>query len=149
MQTLISIANVKSFRRAPGRGSLVLLVLALCLTMGLTSMVLAGATIPVADTERLVGRWVRPDGGYLLEFSTFTADGNLTATYNNQRPVHVAQAKWRANAAGVDLFIELRDVNYPGSTYRLHYAPASDRLQGIYFQAMYQQSYPVEFIRSR
>jgi len=34
------------------------------------------------------------------------------------------------------VFIELRDVNYPGSTYSLTYEPASDQLKGIYYQAV-------------
>ena len=36
------------------------------------------------------------------------------------------------------LFIELRDVGYPGSTYTLTYLPAGDRLTGVYYQAAIQ-----------
>ena len=44
-------------------------------------------------------------------------------------------------------FIELRDVNYPGSTYTLTYDLASDQLKGIYFQAAEQQRFEVAFVR--
>ena len=57
--------------------------------------------------------------------------------------------KLRASKEGdrVELFVELRDVGYPGSTYRLNYNPESDLLEGIYFQAALQQEIPVSFMR--
>jgi len=45
------------------------------------------------------------------------------------------------------VIIELRDVNYPGSTYNLTYDPADDRLKGIYFQAAVMQAFDVYFVR--
>src|SRR5690349_10593320 len=33
------------------------------------------------------------------------------------------------------VFVELRDVNYPGSIYTLTYEASSDQLKGIYYQA--------------
>jgi hypothetical protein len=47
------------------------------------------------------------------------------------------------------LFVELRDINYPGSKYNLHYDPKTDRLKGNYFQALERQNYEVEFVRVR
>jgi hypothetical protein len=49
----------------------------------------------------------------------------------------------------VKVFVELRDVNYPGSTYTLTYDPASDQLKGIYYQAVEQQRFPVAFFRAK
>jgi len=45
------------------------------------------------------------------------------------------------------VFVELRDVNYPGSTYTLQYDAASDRMKGAYFQAVEKQTYKIEFTR--
>jgi hypothetical protein len=45
------------------------------------------------------------------------------------------------------VFVELRDVNYPGSTYTLTYQPATDRLAGTYFHAVSGQNMDVEFSR--
>ena len=45
------------------------------------------------------------------------------------------------------VFIELRDVNYPGSTYDLTYNPQADQLQGSYYQAALQQQFDVSFVR--
>ena len=47
----------------------------------------------------------------------------------------------------VQVTIELRDVNYPGSTYRLWYDDGRDLLVGTYFQAVEQQTYDVSFAR--
>jgi hypothetical protein len=47
----------------------------------------------------------------------------------------------------VKVFIELRDVNYPGSTYTLAYDPVSDQLKGDYFQAALRQTFDVFFTR--
>ena len=45
------------------------------------------------------------------------------------------------------VFVELRDVGYPGSTYSLECADAGDRLEGNYFQAAQGADFPVEFVR--
>jgi hypothetical protein len=45
------------------------------------------------------------------------------------------------------VFIELRDVNYPGSTYQLTWDAEADRLKGTYYQAALRESYDVEFAR--
>ena len=47
------------------------------------------------------------------------------------------------------VFIELRDVNYPGSTYTLTYDPASDQLKGVYYQAVEKQRFPVAYVRMK
>lgn len=83
--------------------------------------------------ERLVGRWVRPDGGYVLEIRSAQADGKLDAAYLNPRSIKVSRAEWRREEGRLLVFVELRDVNYPGSTYNLRYVPDKDRLAGAYY----------------
>jgi len=100
-------------------------------------------------TERLVGRWVRPDGGYILEIRSAQADGRLDAAYLNPRSIKVSRAEWRREDGRLLVFIELRDVNYPGSTYNLRFAPDKDRLAGAYFQAVQKQTFDVEFARQK
>ena len=101
------------------------------------------------DFHRLEGKWVRPDGGYVLELRNIKKDGSLTATYYNPRPIRVFRAEAGRKDGRTTLFVELRDVNYPGSTYTLQYDPASDRLRGTYFQAVQRQTFDIEFVRSR
>jgi len=100
-----------------------------------------------ADLHRPEGRWVRPDGGYVLELSEIKKDGSLNASYFNPRPIKVFSAKWSQREGKIHVFVELRDVNYPGSTYNLQYEPGSDRLKGTYFQAVEKQTYNIEFVR--
>ena len=47
----------------------------------------------------------------------------------------------------LEVFIELRDINYPGSTYTLTYDRQNDILHGTYFQATMQQTYDIAFTR--
>ncbi len=101
------------------------------------------------DPQRLVGRWVRPDGGYVLEVREVARDGILKAAYFNPRPINVAKAGWRRTKGVLTVFVELRDVNYPGSTYNLQYDPTSDRLKGTYYQAVEKQTFAIEFARGR
>jgi len=101
------------------------------------------------DPQRLVGRWVRPDGGYVLDVREVRKDGSLKAAYFNPRPINVAKAEWRQKDGTLTVFVELRDVNYPGSTYTMQYDPASDRLKGAYFQAVEKQTFAIEFVRAR
>ena len=101
------------------------------------------------DTQRLIGRWARPDGGYVLEVREVRKDGSLKAAYFNPRPIIVAKAVWHQKDGTLTVFVELRDVNYPGSTYTLQYDPASDRLKGAYFQAVEKQTFAIEFVRNK
>ncbi|MRR59001.1 MAG: hypothetical protein EG824_12430 [Deltaproteobacteria bacterium] len=90
---------------------------------------------------------MRPDGGYVLELKQIGNDGSLQAAYFNPRPINVSRAELRRKDGKITVFVELRDVNYPGSTYSLHYDPKTDRLTGIYFQALQRQLFEVEFER--
>ncbi|MBL0142352.1 MAG: hypothetical protein IPP91_09745 [Betaproteobacteria bacterium] len=102
-----------------------------------------------ADFQRLEGRWRRSDGGYVLELREIGKDGRASATYFNPRPIKVFRAEASRTNGRMAVFVELRDVNYPGSTYRLQYDAATDRLQGTYFQAVEKQTFAVEFSRVR
>lgn len=97
--------------------------------------------------DKLVARWLREDGGYILEIRAVSPEGKADASYYNPRPITVARAEaFRENGA-LTLFVELRAPNYPGSTYRLVYDPASDTLVGTYFQALQKQTFDVSFVR--
>jgi len=99
--------------------------------------------------ERLVGRWIRPDGGYVLEIRSAQADGKLDAAYLNPRSIKVSRAEWRREEGRLLVFVELRDVNYPGSTYNLRFVPDKDSLVGAYYQAVQKQTFDVEFVRQK
>jgi hypothetical protein len=111
----------------------------------------AGATAgrATAGVQALRGRWLRPDGGYILDIRDIDASGKIEAVYLNPRPIHVARAEATDDGAALKVSVELRAPGYPGSTYTLRYEPTRDQLEGIYFQAALQQSFNVVFVRAK
>ena len=101
------------------------------------------------DYNRLIGRWERPDGGYILEIRSASPNRKLDAGYFNPKPIHVGRAEWVVKDKKLFVLVELQDVNYPGSTYGLEYRTATDVLVGNYFQAVDESNYDVEFIREK
>jgi len=97
--------------------------------------------------DRLKGRWLRPDGGYVIEIREIDNRGKMVVAYFNPRPINVSRAEAAQEGTTTKVCIELRDTNYPGSTYTLTYDPQSDQLKGVYFQAALQQSFEVVFVR--
>ncbi len=109
-----------------------------------------GAAIAASATyQKLSGKWLRPDGDYILEIRSVAPNGKLDAAYFNPRSINIAKAEASQAAADLKVFIELRDVNYPGSTYTLTYEPGKDQLTGAYFQAVARETYDVSFVRTK
>ena len=103
-----------------------------------------------ASFQKLTGRWLRPDGGYILEIKSMDATtGQMDAGYFNPNPINVSKAEASREGATVKVFVELRAPNYPGSTYTLTYDPATDHLTGMYFQAALKQQFDVDFERAQ
>jgi hypothetical protein len=107
----------------------------------------AAVSVSAADFEVLVGRWIRLDSPYVIEIRSAGDDGRLDAAYYNPRSINVSVAKARDKNGKLEVFVELRDINYPGSNYRLTYDPSNDLLRGVYFQAVMQQNFDVAFRR--
>lgn len=109
----------------------------------------APAAVVIATNEFAVlqGRWQRGDGDYLIEIKSAASDGKLDARYFNPRPINVSQAQASRKDDSLQVFVELRDVNYPGSTYKLTYDAKNDQLFGEYFQAAMKQTFDVAFGR--
>jgi len=84
-----------------------------------------------------------------LEIRSIRANGKMDAGYFNPRPINVSSAEASHRGNEVEVFIELQDVGYPGSTYTLTYDPQRDALSGTYFQAALEQSFEVIFVRAR
>lgn len=119
------------------------------LTMVLTCCAITSTAMAEDDFQRLAGRWLRPDGGYVLELRDIKKDGSLKAAYFNPRSINVSRADLQRKEGKITLMVELRDVNYPGSIYNLRYDPENDRLKGTYFQAVQKETYDVEFVRTK
>jgi hypothetical protein len=133
----------------PSRRSPVGWIIGGLLTIGLIAALVLWPWSDGVTPESLVGRWLREDGGYVLEIRSASPDGRLVATYSNPRSIHVTRAEWRQQSGRLGVFVELRDVNYPGSTYTLVMTPEKDRLVGTYFQAVQRANFDVEFVRMK
>jgi len=107
-----------------------------------------GAAPASVDFQVLVGKWVRPDGGYVISVRSVDPKGRVDAGYFNPRPINVSRAEASVEGKAVKLFMELQAAGYPGSTYELIYDPGNDALVGVYFQAAMQQSFEVVFVRT-
>ena len=110
------------------------------------------AEAPAAQADSafaaLPGRWVRPDGGYVINIRRVDADGKLDASYANPNPLPFSRAEATRDGKAIRLFFELRAGGYNGSTYTLTYDPANDVLKGVYFQAVAQQKFDIHFTRA-
>jgi hypothetical protein len=112
-----------------------------------SAAIAASAKAETPDLRFLKGRWVRPDGGYVIEIRQVDDDGQLDARYFNPSPIRVVNSKAEKDGAAVKVYIELDDVNYPGCKYNLTYIPDQRILVGTYFQAAMRQTYDVAFER--
>ncbi|MBW1788434.1 MAG: hypothetical protein JRK53_17730 [Deltaproteobacteria bacterium] len=104
-------------------------------------------TEKTADFRELVGRWVRPDGGYVIEIRSIGAGGHMDAGYFNPRPIHVSRAEASLKGDIPQVFIELQGKGYPGSTYTLLYNREQKVFVGTYYQAAMGRNFEVIFVR--
>jgi len=107
------------------------------------------STASAIDMEPLLGRWVRLDGGYIIEIRNIGSNGQMDTAYFNPRPIHVSKAEATQSGSSLKVFLELRDVGYPGSTYTLIHKPQKDLLLGIYYHAGTRQRFNVVFAHQR
>jgi uncharacterized protein (DUF2147 family) len=133
--------------------ALYLSLLALAIgTVPVTALAQVAAKAPIQSESAfgaLPGRWVRPDGGYVISIKSVDASGKLDAAYTNPNPLPFARAEATQDGKIIKLFFELRAGGYNGSTYTLTYDPAVDVLKGVYYQAVAQQKFDVYFTRAK
>ena len=107
----------------------------------------APAAVAKSGMDVLKGAWVRPDGGYTITIRSIGPDGRLEAMYANPNLLPFAKARATQDGATLRTSFELQAGGYGGSTYELTYDPVSDRLKGIYYQAVVKQKFEVYFLR--
>jgi hypothetical protein len=134
---------------SPWIGTLILLVVWLLLPCTASAKSGKDGRLESAQSDygRIEGKWLRPDGGYVLALSDIKPEGKLKAAYFNPKPINVAKAEWQSRDNRILVFVELQDVNYQGSTYTLIYDPEHDRLNGYYYQAVMKRTFDVVFVR--
>jgi len=98
--------------------------------------------------DLLNGVWVRPDGGYTIAIRSVAPNGQLEAMFNpSQLPFTKAHVALDGSALRASF--ELQAGGYAGSTYELIYDAETDRLKGVYYQAVAKQKFDVYFVRKR
>ncbi|HEY1461521.1 MAG TPA: hypothetical protein VGH59_15865 [Casimicrobiaceae bacterium] len=102
-----------------------------------------------SSLDVLKGIWIRPDGSYTIAIKSVAENGQLEAMYFNPNQLPFAKAVASRDAGVVRASFELRAGGYEGSTYELSYDPSSDRLKGIYYQAVAKQKFEVYFARKQ
>jgi len=95
----------------------------------------------------LIGKWVRPNGGYILDIKSINRDGKIEMAYLNPRPINVSKAQANTKAGKIKLFIELRDKGYPGSYYTLTFDSETNRLVGVYHHLVLNQNFDIYFVK--
>ncbi len=98
-------------------------------------------------SDKLTGNWLRADGTYSISISNVAKQGKMTAAYFNPNPIHVEKSEWSIKDKKLLVYIEMNDVNYEGSNYKLTYIEETDQLVGFYYQATMQQTFDVIFNR--
>jgi uncharacterized protein (DUF2147 family) len=131
-------------------------LVAIGMTIAVSSHAIPAAAQPAAAGARaetgfavLLGRWVRPDGGYTITIKGVGAGGKLDAAYANPNPLPFSKAEASRHGKTIKVFLELRAGGYGGSTYTLVYDPGKDVLEGVYYQAVARQTYEVYFARAK
>jgi len=134
-------------------------LLALSLALGASGVSPAQVAAPAAiepaspqaqaprQLDVLRGNWVRPDGGYTIAIRSIGTDGKIEASYFNPNQLPFAKAQAIQDGATLRVSFELRAGGYDGSTYELVYDPSTDRLSGVYYQAVARQKFEVSFAR--
>jgi hypothetical protein len=108
-----------------------------------TSTSAANTDVPL---DTILGRWLRPDGNYVIQINSIDPKNQIDAKYFNPKPIKIIRAEV-IPGDNYRIFIEFDDEGYKGSSYDLIYDPAQDALSGKYFQATYGQTYQIGFIR--
>jgi len=100
-----------------------------------------------APFQELEGKWLRHDGGYVLQIQNVAADGKIDAAYFNPRAINVSRAEASRADPTLKVVVELGDADVPGSTYTLAYDAGTDSLVGNYVHSVMREKLQVSFAR--
>jgi hypothetical protein len=99
-------------------------------------------------TRNYLVSWSAP-AGTTISIKAVDAGGKLDASYANPSPLPFYSAIATSDNSAIKLLFELRAGGYDGSTYTLSYDAGSDRLTGVYYQAVAKQEFEVVFVRAK
>lgn len=106
------------------------------------------ASVPSGSSfDVLVGRWIRPDGGYTVTIKSVDTDGKIDGGYANPSPLPFFKAEAFMDGKTIKVFLKITAGGYNGSAYTLAYDPEKDILKGVYYQAVAKQKFDIFFER--
>lgn len=139
--------NNKANTSIMGRRLMVIFIFLIIIT-GVWFMFLRQGEISKEEvSELIVGKWMRSDGPYVIEIVAVQDEGKLQALYLNPSPINIGNASWIIKEGVLQIYVELQDKNYPGSTYKLIFDEDKNIFTGTYYQAVSRQTFEVEFNR--
>ena len=94
--------------------------------------------------EKLTGKWIRDDGDYTLDIESVNENGTLNASYFNPKPIELGRTEWMMYKNKLHVLVELKGP-YVLSKCQLVYDAESKKLNGTFFQAVEQETYPIFF----
>jgi hypothetical protein len=115
----------------------------------ITPFTCAYAQSNAEEYKKLIGRWVRSEGGYILVIKNVRFDGSIEAEYLNPKPINVSKARVSTESAMINIFVELKDRYYPGNYYELYYDKGADKLIGTYYHLGINQKFEVFFLKEK
>jgi len=139
--------NGKTMSRLHRKHRRVLLIAVILPVICVAAFVVHKQRSETADYGPLIGQWVRPDGGYVLDIRSISPDGNIKMAYLNPQLINVSKAQANTKAGKIELFIELKDRSYPGNYYTLTFDSETNRLVGVYHHLGLNQNFDVYFVR--
>jgi hypothetical protein len=71
----------------------------------------------------------------------------ISGQWLNPNRISISKAHVKTELGKINIFVELRDVGYPGSYYTLTYDKDTDRLVGVYHHLGINQNFDVHFMR--
>ncbi len=101
------------------------------------------------DEHLLLGEWSRTDSIGILKITALFNTPKLKAGYFNPKAMNVGKANWTKTGTLLSVFVEFRDNECPGCSYKLNYNPQRDMLVGEYSKASNGFTLPVEFARKK
>ena len=112
-----------------------------------TRGVMLAQTMP--EFGKLIGRWVRTDGGYAIVIKSVDPGGKIDATYANPNRISVSKAEASVEGGRSGYSSSCAAPAIQGPPTRSHMSRQGDSLTGEYFQAAIRQKFDVVFLRAR
>lgn len=115
----------------------------------IAAVLIASACNSGGNVDKIQGKWLRPDGNYILEIKEILPEGKLRAAYYNPGNIKISKATYSNEKGTIKVHVEFADENYHGSKYNLEYNAETDMMKGVYYQAMMGQTYEILFVRKK